>query len=332
MEYTVSFAANFDAARQAQRAEALGFSAIGFYDSPALEPDVWITLASAAQATRRIEIGTEVLVPHLRHPMAQAAAIATVAHYAPGRVFVGVGTGFTGRMAMGQRPLRWAFVAQFIKDVKALLAGEDVVIDGAVTRMLHPPGFAPPRPLRIPFLVAANGPKGIDIARACGDGLIYAGTPERAPQGFKVLQMGAGGILLDEDESPLSPRVIAAAKPSFAVQYHLAYEGFFSPHLPIEQLPHGDEWLRSISAVPAEIRHLHVHQEHMVGINAQDEAFAERHPEALARFAATIAIRPAELRARVDALAAQGTTRIACGIRFGDWERDLERYAKALGL
>src|SRR5262249_40921727 len=114
MDIGVSFAASFDAVRQAQRAEALGFAYIGYYDSPALGADVWITLANALQATKRIHAGAEVLIPHLRHPMAQASAIAAIEHFAPGRLYVGVGTGFTGRMAMGQRPLTWAYMAEFL--------------------------------------------------------------------------------------------------------------------------------------------------------------------------------------------------------------------------
>jgi len=78
MELGVSYPASFDAVRQAVLAEELGFDTIGFYDSPALEPDVWITIANAMQATKSIRIGAEVLIPHLRHPMAQAAAMATV--------------------------------------------------------------------------------------------------------------------------------------------------------------------------------------------------------------------------------------------------------------
>ena len=46
MEFGVSYPASFDAVRQAVLAEDLGFDTIGFYDSPALEPDVWITIAS----------------------------------------------------------------------------------------------------------------------------------------------------------------------------------------------------------------------------------------------------------------------------------------------
>jgi 5,10-methylenetetrahydromethanopterin reductase len=331
MEFGICLPSSFEAVRQAQLAEALGFAFIGFFDSPALEPDVWITIANAAQATKRIKVGTEVLVPHLRHPMAQACAIATVEHLAPGRIYVGVGTGFTGRKAMGQRPLSWAFIVRFLTQVRGLLAGEEVSIDGALTKMLHPRGFAPPRPLRIPFLVAANGPKGIDVAREHGDGLIYGGAAE-PPQGFSVLQLLLGAILLDDGESPTSPRVLEAAKPTFAMQYHLAYEGYFNPPILLERLPYGDDWRDSIGSIPVEVRHLHVHEEHMVGLNAHDAAFADRHPDALAAHAASLAVTPGRLQERLAALTAFGPSRINCGVSFNDWEADMRRYARALGL
>jgi 5,10-methylenetetrahydromethanopterin reductase len=295
MEYGVSFAASFEAVAQARRAEALGFSFIGFYDSPALEPDVWITIANAAQATRRIQVGVEVLIPHLRHPMAQASAIATIEQLAPGRLYVGVGTGFTGRKAMGQRALPWAYVADFIATVKALLAGEEAIFDGGATRMLHPPGFAPARPIRTPFLFAANGPKGVEVARRLGDGLIYGGMPEHAPRGFAMLQLGLGGVLLDEGESASSPRVIEASKQGFALQYHLAYEGYFNPPLTVGRLPAGDDWLRGLEDLAEDKRHLAVHADHMVAVNRHDAAFIERHPELLAEFAASGAVTPAKL-------------------------------------
>jgi 5,10-methylenetetrahydromethanopterin reductase len=332
MEYGISFAASFDAARQAQHAEALGYSYIGFYDSPALGADVWITIANALQATHRIQVGAEVLIPHLRHPVAQASAIATVEHLAPGRLYVGIGTGFTGRMAMGQSALKWSFVSEFLKQVKALLAGDDVVIDGGVTRMLHPPGFAPPRPIRTPFLVAANGPKGIGVAREVGDGLIYGGDRTVTPGGFSILQMGGGGIVLESGESPTSPRVLEAAKPSFGLQYHLAYDGFHHGPIQVEHLPYGEDWLKSVEALPSDVRHLHVHEGHAVAVSVIDAAFIERHPDALAAFAAAASCTPAQLRERTDAVAALGATRLTCQITFADWERDMARTAKALGL
>ena len=86
-------------------AEQLGYRNAWCYDTPALQLDVWMTLALAAQRTSRIGLGPAVLIPTLRHVMTNAAAIATLAQLAPGRTAIGIGTGFTGRLALGQRPL-----------------------------------------------------------------------------------------------------------------------------------------------------------------------------------------------------------------------------------
>ena len=87
-------------------AESLGYERAWLYDSPALYPDVWVQLCRAAERTSSIGLGPGVLIPSLRHPMTTAAAIGTLVDLAgTDRVFVGVGSGFTGRFAMGQKPL-----------------------------------------------------------------------------------------------------------------------------------------------------------------------------------------------------------------------------------
>src|SRR5438045_809178 len=121
-------------------AEQLCYTRAWLYDSPALYPDVWVTLALAAARTTRIGLGPGVLVPSLRHPMTNAAAIAGLAEQAPGRVAVAIGSGFTGRMVLGQRPMRWTDVADYVRALRALLGGEDTQWDGATIRMLHGPG------------------------------------------------------------------------------------------------------------------------------------------------------------------------------------------------
>ncbi|HVW33761.1 MAG TPA: LLM class flavin-dependent oxidoreductase, partial [Acidimicrobiia bacterium] len=93
-------------------AEELGYFRFWCYDSPALYGDVWVALARLAERTSRIGLGPGVLVPSLRHPMVNAAAIATVAELAPGRLAVAIGSGFTGRMAIGQRPVPWRAVEE----------------------------------------------------------------------------------------------------------------------------------------------------------------------------------------------------------------------------
>jgi 5,10-methylenetetrahydromethanopterin reductase len=53
-----------------------------------------VHLARIAERTQRIGIDLAVLIPSYRHPVAQASAIATLEHIAPGRVMVAFGTGF----------------------------------------------------------------------------------------------------------------------------------------------------------------------------------------------------------------------------------------------
>src|SRR5262249_17897773 len=144
--------------------------------SPALYGDIWVYAALAAERTSRIGLGPAVLIPNLRHPLAQASAITTLEQLAPGRIVVAVGTGFTGRLAMGKKALRWAYTRRYIEQLRALLRGEKVEVDGAIVQMLHADGHAPARPVATPIVVAANGPKGLQVARELGDGVMTIGA------------------------------------------------------------------------------------------------------------------------------------------------------------
>src|SRR3954465_2049821 len=170
MQISCAFPPSPASVAHVELAERLGYCRAWFYDSPSLYGDVWAILALAALRTERIGLGPAVLVPNLRHPLTQASAIATLEQLAPGRTGAAIGTGFTGRMAMGQRALSWAYTRRYIEQLRALLRGEQVEVDGAVVQMLHGEGFAPARPIRTPIIVAANGPKGMEVARELGDG------------------------------------------------------------------------------------------------------------------------------------------------------------------
>src|SRR5713101_6520632 len=122
--------------------------------------DISCAFATAADRTTRIGLGPAVLVPSLRHPMTNAAAIAALCSWAPGRVAVTIGSGFTGRMVFGHRGMRWADVAEYVRVLRALLRGEDARWEGRTIRMLHHTTCAPPRPIDVPILIAADGPKG----------------------------------------------------------------------------------------------------------------------------------------------------------------------------
>ena len=321
MELSCSFPPGPRSVEYARLAEELGYRRIWLYDSPLLYPDVWISLAQVAQATSRVGIGPGVLVPSLRHVAAQAAAIATLETIAPGRVAACVGTGFTGRRLLGKPPLPWRAVALHLRALRALLRGDETVVDGARLRMLHPPGFAPPRPIATPLLVAANGPRGLEVARELGDGVMALGPP---PQGFAWCAVARSGTLLDPGESFESPRVFDALAPAIALVYHATWEAAGAA---VDQLPGGRAWREAVERVPAEVRHLHVHEGHCVAVPERERGLLAPGVGAM-----TFSGSEPELRARWSALAAAGATELAYAPAGPDVPRELRAMARVAGL
>ena len=306
-------------------AERLGYRRAWVYDTPALQLDVWATLARAAERTRRIGLGPGVLIPSLRHVLVNAAAVATLVDLAPCRVNVGIGSGFTGRLAMGQRPNSWTLVAGYARDLKALLAGETVEIDGAATRMLHGPGQAPPRPIRVPIVFGIAGPKGEAVARELGDG-VFTVMPTR---GFAWSILLGFGTVLDPGESLDSPRVLEAAGAGAAVVYHRAFDVPGAPGRPsLAELPGGTAWRSAMEAVPPRERHLHTHEGHLTFPNAIDRKTLTG--EAIRRY--TLSGDAGTLRGRLADLASRGSTEIAYQPAGPDIPRELTTFARMAGL
>jgi len=105
MKLSCVFAPLMDTPGNIAIAERLGFERAWVFDTPHQSPDVFMTLGRAAERTDRIGLGPGVLVPSLRHPMVAAAATATLATLAPGRVAIAFGTGFTGRKTISHKAL-----------------------------------------------------------------------------------------------------------------------------------------------------------------------------------------------------------------------------------
>ena len=77
----------------AERAEALDFDSVWVGDSLLARPrhDPLTLLAAVAARTRRVEMGTAVLLPALRNPVVLAQQVATIDRIAEGRLILGVG-------------------------------------------------------------------------------------------------------------------------------------------------------------------------------------------------------------------------------------------------
>ncbi len=322
MELSCSFPPGPRVVEYARLAERLGYSRIWLYDSPLLYPDVWMTLAQVAQATSRIGLGPGVLVPGLRHVAAQAAAIATLETLAPGRVAVAVGTGFTGRRLFGKPPLAWSRVSESLRALRALLRGEEARVEGSLIRMLHPPGFVAERPLATPILVAANGPRGLAVARELGDGVLAMLEP---PAGFRWCAVARSGTLLEPGETFGSPRVFDALAPAIALLYHATYEAAAAAG--VDALPGGRAWREAIERVPAERRHLALHEGHCVEVPARERALLDASLGAM-----TFSGSEGELGARWRAIEAAGASELAYAPAGPDIERELTAMARVAGL
>jgi probable F420-dependent oxidoreductase len=91
----------------AERAEARGFASVWIGDSLTARPrhEPLTLLAAVAARTRRVRVGTGVLLPVLRNPVVLAHVVATLDRIAEGRVILGVG------IAADAPPIRKEFEA-----------------------------------------------------------------------------------------------------------------------------------------------------------------------------------------------------------------------------
>jgi coenzyme F420-dependent glucose-6-phosphate dehydrogenase len=155
--------------------------------SPAALP--W--LGALAARTTEATLGTSVLTPTLRYePAVVAQAFATLACLAPGRVFLGVGTG----EAMNETPVtgdafppvkeRRLRLAESVKLMRALWTQERVDFDGEYYRTEKATIYdRPDEP--VPVYIAASGPLAAKLAGRAGDGMIV--TSGKRPELYREL-------------------------------------------------------------------------------------------------------------------------------------------------
>ncbi len=307
-------------------AEELGYETAWVYDTPALQLDVWMTLALAGVRTERIRLGPGVLIPSLRHPMTTAAAIATlVGLVGPERVIIGAGTGFTGRRAMGQKPLRWAEFPQMIADTQALLRGETVEVDGRAARMLHWPGQATARPIEVPWILGVNGPRGLAAAAQMGCGVFTSRPrPDADYAGIDDVILLGFGTILDDGETIESERVMDTAGPGVSVAYHAFLE---QRDARLSTLPNAARFSEITGPMDPDTLHLSLHEGHLTELNPIDRQVLT--PESL-RFAPFVC-HAGEVAERMERLAAAGITEVSFQ-PMGNVERELRTFAAAAAL
>jgi len=336
MHYGIAFPSYIEAWRDCEVAEAAGFSHAWFYDTQLLCSDVYATMALAAEHTRTMRLGTLVAIPSNRIAPVTASAIATINAIAPGRVILGIGTGFTGRNTMGLPPLPVARLVEYVRQVRGLLAGEDVLFrEGKAERWIR----LLSRDRRvgmvnlddpIPIHIAANAPKALAAAGTVGDGWITVGMPPELVAALRVTVEDAAraagrrfdgpdgrpyttflttGCVLKPGEALSDPRVIRRVGPVAVVAVHAMWESARGGHgfgaSNDEVAADYDAYLEAYAArtgSPRDRRYLEAHEGHMIYLKPGEERFVQ--PEMIP--VVTLTGDAGAVRERVQALAAAG--------------------------
>lgn len=150
----------------AKLSERLGFSHLWIGDSHLIWREAYVNMAAAALSTRKVKIGTGVTNPLTRHPSVVASAYATLEELAPGRFIVGIGLGDSSVETMGMKPARLDYFEKTLQQMRGLLAGEEVELESGKIHLKHP------CKKRVPFYIAASGPRMLELSGRIADGII----------------------------------------------------------------------------------------------------------------------------------------------------------------
>jgi 5,10-methylenetetrahydromethanopterin reductase len=307
-------------------AEKLGYDFAWFTDSPLMRSNIWAMMAIAAQQTQRIRLGTGLAIPGLRLAPVAAGGIATINKLAPGRVFLGSGTGNTAMRTLGQRPAKVTEFREYLRVVKALLAGEETeyTLNGEshavqfqnthlnYIDLEHP----------IPIMVGGFGPRAQGLAGELGDGVI-TGIPRGGAipnvlanvkrgadavgrsltSGFEVVAL-ANLLMLEPGETLASERVVAECGPAIMANVHYLVDFIRETgrEPPDYVLPIWEEYMAFHLSRDEATRHMALHQSHYSYLDPDEARFIT--PEIVRNFC--IAGHPEEVVDQLRGLEKQG--------------------------
>jgi 5,10-methylenetetrahydromethanopterin reductase len=154
--------------------------------------DAFISLATIAANTDRLLLGTRVSDPYIRHPALTAIAAATLDEASGGRAVLGLGAGGSGFAQLGIARDRPALaLREAIHLIRMLWRGEEVEYEGKTVRWGKGEIQFPVRP-NIPIVIAARGPKLLELAAEVADGVIIATGTSRESVAWAKERVEAG--------------------------------------------------------------------------------------------------------------------------------------------
>ena len=170
-----------DLAERWHRIEALGFDSIWIADHTSAQYptlvayEAWALLGALAANTSRVRFGPLVTPPTFRHPAMLAMSAVTVDNVSGGRLELGLGAGgakmdagVVGEPQLGPGALLDRF-AEHLTVLDRLLRGETVTFEGKYVRSTGAVLSAGVQKPRVPFVIAAQGPRALRLVATYAD-------------------------------------------------------------------------------------------------------------------------------------------------------------------
>lgn len=302
MDFGATINPHIDNWKLIQYAEELGFDRAWVPDSQMIWSDCYSILAVAAVNTSRIQIGTGVSIAGTRIAPVTAHSIGSINQLAPGRVFLGMGTGHTAMRVMGQDPIPASEFREYLRVTRALLRGEavDYTYRGKTREIefLHRDRKFVNLDNDIPIYVAANGPKACQAVGAYADGWTTIGKdPGPAKLNRAQIDQGASDVgrklddsfhtvlfsvssLLKAGEDLTSERVIDEVGSWVTTELHFFYEiwekaGRNDELIPPHFVNSWDQYLDRVNnySHPPGERHRQIHNGHATFVVPEERVF-----------------------------------------------------------
>ncbi|MSQ51935.1 MAG: LLM class flavin-dependent oxidoreductase [Betaproteobacteria bacterium] len=298
MQFGVFVPPVVDSSHLIKAAEDLGFYRAWMYDTPMLNSELFVSLTAAVMRTSKIRIAPGVMIPGNRIAPVAASGLATLNALAPGRIDWGMGTGFTARRTLGQRPVKLSDLEEYVRVVRGLLGGETLEWEFEAKkrkiRFLDPDIGAINIKDPISLHMSAFGPKARETVAKLGAGLID--SPHNLEHGranmahMKKAWVAAGrnlrdlkvtaaipGCVLKEGESHDSPRVKSQTGPHATIALHSLIEseefGDIGRAPPPFLAPILDKYREIYKKYePADARYLSNHRGHLMFLRPEEEA------------------------------------------------------------
>ena len=297
MDFGICVASKIDEIGYITHAENLGYSHAWVADSQMIWSDCYAVLALAAQQTRKINLGTGVSVSGTRIAPVTANSIATINRLAPGRTFLGVGTGNTAMRLMGHKPHKLKEFADYLRVLHGLLRGEEVEFTWQgqtlpVQFLMQDHKFIElEQP--IPIYVSGFGPKAQALAGQYGDGLVLSIPPDPGFMHRALRNAGAGAardgrelknfyttslttaVILEPGESLQSERVLKECGAFVIASLHYSYDKVrqMGGDPPAHLRNCWEEYSKMIEAVPERQRHMRIHAGHCTYLLPEEAKF-----------------------------------------------------------